>query len=153
MSAAVFPSADVVDRLVAKVPALRLIGDVAELQAAIDAQPKALPAAFVVVSERGHTPAGASGGTQIQKVEVWLSVVLIVANKRMTATGSEARRDMDALIASVDSALLNWRPDGSNALPLYFSAGRDEAYKPVAGQLTHQRIYQTERRNQLDRNP
>lgn len=138
------------DRITAKVSGLRLVGAAADLDAAIGSSPKAVPAAFVLASERGQKPAGASGGVLMQQIDVAVQVVLMVRNLRDSATGSQARADMDAITDAADAALLNWPPSIEHD-PFWFDAGRDERFD--GGLLVHQRIYRTRRRNQIASNP
>lgn len=149
MSVTPFPAGAVIARLRSKVSLLRDVGSAADLATALKTQPKALPCAFVLVEERGGEPGGASGGVLVQPVAVSVQVVLMVLNVRTTDTGSAARDDMDALATAVDGALVNWTPGVGN--PLWFQAGRDERF--AAGLLVHQRIYRSNRRNQVNRNP
>lgn len=149
MTACAFPAAEVIARLSDKVRALREIGNSADVRTAIESQPRAVPAAYVLVEERGEKPAGASGGVLIQQVSVAIQVVLIVRNYRQSDTGAAARVEMDVVADLVDGALLNWTVPGFK--PVWFTAGRDERFE--SAQLVHQRVYGTGRRIQVNRNP
>lgn len=134
-----FPVADAMARLVL-LPELRLVGSAADLDTARQQEPAAVPAAFVVTSERGDKPKGASGGVLIQNINVAVSIVLFVRNFRTSATGAETRKEMDALQKKVRGQVLNWAP-AIEFEPLSFQASRDEFYK--AGLLCTQEIYRT----------
>jgi hypothetical protein len=145
-----FPTAPVIARLVALVPALKAVSHAADLQAAIDGAATAsiAPAAYVVIGERGERPAGASGGVLIQQVAVAVQVVSIVRNFARAATGADARAEMDALLAAERAALINWSP-GAEFKAIWFQAGRDEIYKGGALITTH--IYASGYRIQANR--
>jgi len=123
-----FPLAPVLKRLREQVPALRLVGTAADLRTALDQQPAATPAAYVVRQERARRTAGASGGVLIQEMGVDVIVVLYVRNQAAAATGEAAAAEMDALIAAVRAALLNWAPTPAFD-PLSQNASRDESYR------------------------
>jgi hypothetical protein len=123
-----FPLAPVLARLRVLVPALRFVGSAADLRTALEQQPAATPAAYVVRQERAKRSAGASGGVLIQEMGVDVIVVLYVRNQASAATGEGAAAEMDALIAAVRNALLNWRPDAGFD-PLSQNASRDEMYR------------------------
>lgn len=142
-----FPIAEVLERLKG-VPKLRVVGGAADLAAARGAQPRTVPAAFVVASESAREPQGATSGQLIQQVEVSINVVLFVRNVAQQDTGASARAEMDALIADVRNALVGWEP-GAAFQPLSLRAARDEAYE--LGQLVVQEIYRTFYRLQVTR--
>lgn len=142
MTTGPFPVASVIARL-GTVSTLRLVGASADLDTATQQEPAAVPAAFVLATERGDKPVGASSGVLVQNVQVAISVVLMIRNFRNTNTGSDARAEMDQLQAAVRAALLNWTP-GIAYRPLSFQANRDEFYK--AGLLVTQEIYRTDYR-------
>jgi hypothetical protein len=132
-----FPLAPVLARLRALVPSLRTVGSCADLRTAVDQQPPATPAAYVVRQERAKRSSGASGGVLIQEMGVDLIVVLYVRNQAGAATGEGAASEMDALVASVRGALLNWAP-AAGFDPLSHNASRDESYR--AGLLCTQEL-------------
>lgn len=135
-----FPLAPVIARLKAQVPALRFVGNAADLRTALEQQPAAVPAAFVVRQERAKPAAGASGGVLIQEMGVDVIVVLYVRNLATAATGEAAVAEMDVLANQVRTALLNWRAD-AGVDPLTQNASRDEGYK--AGLLITQELYRS----------
>ncbi len=134
-----YPIAAVLARL-RGVSALRLVGGAADLAAARGAQPRAVPAAFVVASESAREPHGATSGQLLQQVEVSVNVVLFVRNVAQQDNGSAARVEMDALITDVRRALIAWAPS-VEFHPMSLRAARDEAYEQ--GQLVVQEIYRT----------
>ncbi len=145
-----FPASDVEQRLRDKVAALRLVGNAADLQTALKAQPRAVPAAYVLRTERGDDPKGYSGGTLVQRIRVTIQVVLWVRNYAASGTGSGARAEMDGLQTAVRAALVNWAPSTEfDAINL--EAERDEAYD--GGSLVTQAIYRSNYRLQIEANP
>lgn len=143
-----YPSAAVEARLRDKVGTLRLVGNAADLQEALKAAPSAVPAAFVLRTERGDQPQGYSSSFT-QTIRVALQVVLWVRNFAGSA-GSGARDDMDALQNAVRAALINWTPSTEfDALNL--EAERDESFR--AGDLVTQSIFRSSYRLQTGANP
>ena len=145
MSVGPFPVAVAVDRLKAQVPKLRFVCNSADLRSALKTAPNAVPAAYVLVEEKGDKPNVATGGVVVQMVHVAVQVVLFVKNYAQEAVGSAARRDMDALLADVRTALVGWRPT-DKFVALSFQAAHDESYD--AGQLIAQEIYRSQYRIQ-----
>lgn len=138
-----FPLAPVVNRLREPGSPLRYVGNAADLGAALDQQPAAVPAAYVVRQERARASAGASGGVLIQQMAVDVVVVLYVRNHAQAAHGAAALEEMAAVIGYVRTQLLNWRAD-NGVEPLTMNASRDEGYK--AGLLINQELYRSEYR-------
>lgn len=138
-----FPVADVLDRLRLKCPALKLVGDAADLATALAQAPRVVPAAFVTSAELGR-PVKYTGPSPQQNCDVTLRVVLFVKHYGAQDTGSGARREMDSeVIPQIRAALFGWTPDDAfNSL--HFSAGRDENYH--AGCLVSQQVFGTDYR-------
>lgn len=134
-----FPLAPVLTQL-RTVSALRYVGNAADLRSALDQQPAAVPAAFVVRQERARPSAGASGGVLVQQMDVDVIVVLYVRNVAGSASGEGAAAEMDTLAADVRTKLLNWRP-AEGVEPLSMNASRDEGYR--AGTLIAQELYRS----------
>lgn len=134
-----FPLAPVLTQL-RTVSALRYVGNAADLRSALDQQPAAVPAAFVVRQERARPSAGASGGVLVQQMDVDVIVVLYVRNVAGSASGEGAAVEMDTLAADVRTKLLNWRP-AEGVEPLSMNASRDEGYR--AGTLIAQELYRS----------
>jgi hypothetical protein len=145
-----FPAAAAEQRLRDQVPALRAVGNAADLQTALKAQPAAVPAAFVLREERGDEPAGYSGGSLVQRIRVALIVVLWVRNYAAAGTGSGARCEMDALQTAVRTALVGWSPDEAFDV-LNMQAERDEGYD--GGNLVAQSIFRSFYRLQTEDMP
>jgi hypothetical protein len=135
-----FPIADVIARLTATVPALRLVGNAADLQAALKTPPLTTPAAFVLGAEKGDVPRGDTGRL-VQMIQVAVQVVLWVSNYAGGGGGSGARTEMDSLQTLVRTALINWTPDADAFDVLNFQADRDESF--AAGNLISQTIFRT----------
>jgi hypothetical protein len=100
--------AAIIARLLAEVPALKLIEGVAGFQRATETNPAATPAAYVfTVDESGaELDIDVSDG-QDQLVQVTIAIVLVVRNVA-DATGAAAEVDMDTLRKQVRAALLGW---------------------------------------------
>lgn len=143
-----YPTALVETRLRESVSALRLIGNSADLEEALKTPPTAVPAAFVLRSERGDTPNDYTNEFN-QNVRVAVQVVLWVRNFSGTA-GSGARTEMDALQKSVRTALLNWSA-GTEFEPLNLDAERDESFR--GGELVCQTIFRSSYRLQTGVTP
>lgn len=139
MSVGPYPVAPVVTRLRA-ITQLRHVGIAADLATALDQQPPAVPAAYVVRQERAKPSAGASGGVLIQEMGVDLIVVLFVRNLADQAAGAGAAQEMDTLIPLVRTQLLNWQPDAAFD-GLSQNASRDEGYR--AGLAITQELFRS----------
>lgn len=145
-----FPAAKVEQRLREQVAALRLVGNAADLSTALSAQPKAVPAAFVLRSERGERPKGFTSGTLVQNINVSLQVVLWVRNYARAGTGSGARGEMDAVQQAVRQALVGWSPAPQFDV-LSLDAERDENFS--GGALVSQSVFRSQYRLQTEVNP
>lgn len=145
-----YPVQPILDRLRASVPALKLIETAANLRTALEQQPAAVPAAYVVTARSGREPKGATGGMLIQGVDVGVQVVLMVRNYAQAQTGASAAADMDALITAVDTALINWSPS-QDFVPLYLGPGQDAPYG--SGLLITHQTYRSRYRIQAARLP
>lgn len=138
-----FPVAEAIARLRALAPVLKLVGDAADLETALNQQPRVSPAAYVTSAELGRA-VKYTGPVAQQNCDVTLRVVLFVKHHAQQATGSGARHEMDSLIIpQVRAALFGWTP--SDAFDsLHFQAGRDERY--AAGWLVSQQVFGTDYR-------
>lgn len=103
---------------------LKLVGTASDLQTALAQKPRAAPAAYVLVQEKGRPPIGLSG-CMCQDIDVALQVVLFVRNAAKAESGSGAREVLDQVIAAVREALVGWQPL-AKADPLWLQASRDE---------------------------
>lgn len=106
--------AAIIARLLAEVPALKLVEGVAGFQRATETNPPATPAAYVFTVDES----GSAGDTDIddgegQLVDVTLAIVLVVRNVT-DAHGAAAELDMDALRGQVRAALLGWSIDAEH---------------------------------------
>jgi len=129
---------DVVAYLKASVPALKQVGAAAQFQNAVEANPKATPAAFVI--SLGDDPLPSAMADQvIQRVNMTLGVVLVVRNLSDTK-GVAAGQDMEVLRAQVKAALLGWQP-APEFDPLQRGRGALLAFKD--GHMWWQDIYLT----------
>lgn len=137
-----FDTAAVIARLVANVPALRLVAGAAELDAAINSTGAGtVPAAYVLLARES---AGASRGSServVQQIDVALSVIVAARNYRQADLGNAAGADLAALVAAVRGALIGWTPSPSDTLPLDLQSGRLEQRQ--GAQLWWQEIYRT----------
>lgn len=129
--------AEICQRL-AGVGALKLIGGAAEFQPAAESNPKATPAAFVILdSERaGGSP---TYGRTRQKVAAAIGVIIVVRNVA-DAQGSAAGTDIDSLRTAVLNMLLGWSPAGCDALE--FASGALLAFRD--GHLWWRDVYRTQ---------
>jgi len=140
-----FPVGDVIARLKAQVPALKYVGNGADLRAVTQNGPNVVPAAYVLVEEKGDKASVATGGVVVQSVHAAVQVVMYVRNYAQEQTGAAARKDMDQLMGAMRTALVGWKPT-ENFMQLTFMANRDESY--VAGLLCTQEIYRSQYRIQ-----
>lgn len=93
-------------------PVFRLVAGAAEF-AAIDAAPKASPAAIVFIErEASEENNRALGGPVLQRSEIDVAVIIITRNVS-DATGGAAAQDIDALKEKVRAALIGMVPTSS----------------------------------------
>lgn len=98
--------AEIIARLQAQVPALKLVAGAAAFNAASQANPAATPAAFVFAVEETDEENGLEQ-PMVQEVTVTLAVVLVV-RQVSDAQGAAAGTDMDTLRQQVGVALRGW---------------------------------------------
>ncbi len=141
MSTVIFPIEPVIERIKASVPLAKIVGDAADLEAALESQPNASPAIYVVRSENG-SPAKYSGQVTIQNVGVQLTVALLVRSSAGERMGSGARVLFDQVAEQLRVALVGWTPDDA-FVPITFLASRDDRFKTPwkAGQEIFQTNY------------
>jgi hypothetical protein len=135
-----YPLAPVVERLKAGGSPLKIVGNAADLSTAVQQQPRATPAAYVVRQERAQPSRGASGGVLVQQMGVDVIVVLYVRNQAAADTGAAALAEMTALAGFVRERLLNWRAHDDTE-PLTANASRDEGFN--AGLLVSQELFRS----------
>lgn len=117
--------AEIIARLQSQVAALKLVAGAAEFGAAADANPIATPAAYVLrLSERGSE--SLTLARVEQRVGVEIGVVLALRNAA-DPLGAAANADLEALRASVRTALLGWVAPSCD--PFIFGAGGLLAFK------------------------
>lgn len=97
------------------VPALKLVGGAADLQAAVENSPTVTPCAFVIPLEE-NPGANALGNFVAQRVAVAVGVVLVVRNLS-DSKGAAATVDMEVLRKATKAVLLGFSP-GSEYDPL-----------------------------------
>jgi hypothetical protein len=100
--------AAIIARLIAQVPALKMVGSAAAFQQASETNPRATPAAYVFTVDESADE-NSLGDPMIQKIEVTLAIVLVVRQVGDTL-GAGAGADMDSLRVDVLAALLGYRP-------------------------------------------
>lgn len=139
------PLAPIIDRIAAQVPALAIVDSCADLQTAMSQTPTAMPALFLVRTEKtlGRDDDLYSDGELYQKVSAQIACVLFARHARDARTGSAAKAAADAIQAQVRSALIGWEVPGVQIsdLPLVLRASRDESY--VAGRIVTQDVFET----------
>lgn len=87
---------------------VKLIGGAAAFQQAAEKNPAATPACFAFLADENPLP-GKFSGTDIQRVDVVMPVVLVVRNVA-DATGEAAASDLQPLRDAVKTLLLGWVP-------------------------------------------
>lgn len=128
MSNAPLRVATVMERLNAPEVGLREVGTATDLDEAVNAKPRALPAAYVLTEESADPPGGSATGLHKQWVTAVLKVVLFAASSRANDGGIHQRAVLDTLIEKVRDRLIGWIPrDGMT--PVALIASRDERAK------------------------
>jgi hypothetical protein len=98
--------AEIIARLQAQVPALKLVAGAAAFNAASQANPAATPAAFVFTVDETDDENGLEQ-PMVQEVNVTLAVVLVV-RQVSDAQGAAAGIDMETLLKQVSAGLRGW---------------------------------------------
>jgi hypothetical protein len=136
--------ADYIERVRAQVPALRVVGQAADLASALKQRPSIMPVAYVVAQERAR-PADRNSGGLLQQVDAQIIVITFVAHAGESREGASSRRLMDTLIAATRLALVGWRPPSGAGVTgvagLALSALRDEMYG--SGAIVTQQVFET----------
>lgn len=99
---------ETIGRIRDNVGTVKLIGGAAQFQAAAQANPRAVPAVFVIPLEENPSPNEVDSFV-IQRVAVTIGVILVVRNVSDT-TGEAAGEDMETLRKAVKDQLLGWQP-------------------------------------------
>lgn len=134
-----FPVEDAIARLAAQATKLKIVSGAAGLEAALRAQPRNTPAAYVLTEERGAL-VKYMGPMALQNVTVSVQVVVFVRSAESEGAGVGAETQMTQVGAQVKEALFGWSP--SDAFDqLAFQAERTESFQ--AGWLVRQLIFTT----------
>lgn len=99
----------VIERITSTVPALRLVGRAVDFQTAVEKNPTAVPACFVIPM-REQPGRAIDANVMQQKVTVTLGVIFVVRNVGDTLGGA-AGADVEQLRLAVRAQLYGWTPD------------------------------------------
>ncbi|MFO1495147.1 MAG: hypothetical protein U1F26_10870 [Lysobacterales bacterium] len=130
-----FDAAAMLMRLQAHVSVCKVFGLATDLEAAIKNPPAALPAGYLVISERAADSSGLTG-LLMQDVSVQVEVVWMVRNHSPAA----ALADMRAVIEQGRSALLGWHAPDTDA-PMTAMTKQDIQYS--GGVLISSDVFRT----------
>ncbi len=131
-----FPLDAVIARI-ATLPEVSLAGNAADLEAALNTPPRAVPAVYVLSDESGKPTLGATGRA-LQPITVTLKLVMWVRN-----AGGAARivAEMAQVETALRAALFGWHPS-SDTRPLTVRAsGSEQAW---GNHLVRQLLLSTE---------
>ncbi|KQO53072.1 Gp37 family protein [Methylobacterium sp. Leaf85] len=104
---------EIIDRLTAEAsPPFSIVEGSAELASLGTAQPNALPAAYVFISEEAAAD-NERVNAVLQRMEVDVSVVVITGNVS-DAQGAAASVEIESLKKVVRAALIGWQPEGAD---------------------------------------
>ena len=142
MLAGPFPAELVIERLDA-LASLQSVDGAAGLDTAMNVQPPKLPAAYVLVEERGQR--GDYSGQHAQPMSVAIHVVLWTSHAGAAATGAKAVAAMTALEREVRTQLCAWSP-GSVFEDLWVSSSGGDLY--FGGRLIRHLVFATQYRDQ-----
>lgn len=142
MLAGPFPAELVIERLEA-LSVLKLVDGAAGLDTAMNVQPKRLPAAYVLVEERGER--GDYSGFYAQPITVTVRVVLWISHAGAASSGAKAVAEMTQLERAVRSQLSDWSP-GRPFEEMWLSSSGGDLY--FGGRLIRQVIFSTTYRDQ-----
>ena len=98
-----------VERIETTVSGFKLVGGAIDFQAAVESNPKAVPACFVIPMREQPGPSIAADILQ-QKVTVTIGVILVVRNLG-DQIGAAAGADLEQLRRAVREQLYGWTPD------------------------------------------
>jgi hypothetical protein len=98
---------DIIARLKATVPMLKLVGGAADFQAAVEANPPATPAVFVIPVE-DMPGARFAADVTMQRVTATVGLVLVVRNLA-DKHGAAASTDMEVLRQAVKDQVFGWQ--------------------------------------------
>lgn len=118
-----FPLSEVISRA-QQIQGLRLVGNAADLDAALNTPPRAVPALYVLGDEQGGEVLGVTGRTA-QNISVTVKLVLWVRN----AGGAERLvAEMTALETELRKTFFGWRPASAYQPLTVRASGSEQAY-------------------------
>jgi hypothetical protein len=118
-----FPLDGVIQRATS-IAGLRLVGNAADLQAALETPPNAVPALYVLSEEAGDQAIGATG-LPMQNVTVVVKLVLWVRNAGGAARVVAAMTEFERAVRSV---FFGWRPNAEFRPFTIRASGAEQAY-------------------------
>lgn len=142
MLAGPFPAELVIERLEG-LSVLKVVDGAAGLDTAMNVQPKRLPAAYVLVEERGER--GDYAGLRAQPITVTVRVVLWISHAGAASSGAKAVAEMTQLERQVRSQLSEWSP-GPPFESMWMTSSGGDLY--FGGRLIRQVIFSTTYRDQ-----
>ncbi|WP_437871293.1 phage tail terminator protein [Methylorubrum extorquens] len=105
--------AQIIERLRAQTDTpFAIVEGAAELASLGNAQPNALPAAYVFTAEEAAEPNDRIGAV-LQRLEIDVAVVIVAGNVS-DATGAAAASDMESLKRAARKALVGWQPPAAD---------------------------------------
>ena len=113
----------VIDRLVEKVPELKVVEGAADLAAAAESGVRQFPCAFVIPLADSPSELELATGSTQQRLSSQLGVIMVVRNLR-DARGQNALVDLTVLRKLVHEAIYGWTPDAQVFDPLTRGGGR-----------------------------
>lgn len=102
--------ASIIARLIDQVSAVKLVEGAAAFAAAADANPRAVPAIYVVPLRETASDNDGAGWVE-QRIDCQIGVIVVAKNVADTKGGA-AHADVDELRRAVRVALLGWLPVG-----------------------------------------
>lgn len=135
-----YPTEQVIAALDA-LPALRIVGGVADFETAKSQPPRSAPAAFVLREESAPLNSGDFTEHGRQRVSVTIKVILWVRHAGSADTGAKAEAEMTTLEAAVREALFGFKPAATRYEPLTLRASGNDTY--FGNHLIRQVLLQT----------
>lgn len=99
---------EIIARIKATVPAIKLVGEAADFQTAAEKNPNVTPACFVIALEESPAP-NAYGNLMQQQVRAAVGIVIVVRNVG-DISGGAARLTMESLRKQLKDQLFGWTP-------------------------------------------
>lgn len=116
----------IIARIKAQIPPLKLVGEAADFQAAAESNPATGPAAFVFMATEAGQDVSLTGRAR-QRVDVTFTVVYAVKNVA-SVKGRGNAQALAPLKSATRTALIGWRPNGAEAL-VGFVSGQQLAFR------------------------